>query len=348
VHLHSLVSGTETYSKKTRRGYYGIDIQAVRADPNLERPIARLGRSGTSLWHLHFELVILPTRSKDDREPDADYLQAFREVLKVNAEFLTQVLATKLAGKHLRAKPTDKLSPTWKKRLIRKGNLVVPKSETSHRKVKFPVDINNLTALDVAKKLTETTFKRRFQKRTDESKLIRRTKSGKIIRTRAVGTNPLFFFKPGQLVDLRKIRPQMSKTRRNDRYQDTGAGRGRSSTVVHGICKKLTNTGLRSNFRRHFINRAELNRTAGTTATLLGQSQAQRRDAFRRNNQEFKGTEREFLTSVDAVEDHTFDSRVAARLEYESKVTRNSDNRFDEHLEITPTLPNADDYNMFG
>lgn len=343
MHLHSVMKGT----KGTKSGYYGVDIRSASADPNQERPIARVGKSGTSVSHLHFELVIFPTGHYKQRTPNAEYLQAFREVLKANAEFLTQVLATKLAGKRMRAKPTDKLSPTWKKRLVRKGVLVVPKSEkASDGKVTIPVDINNLTALQVAKILTKHTFKTKFRDRTDESYLIQRATTG----TNQGGTlvNPLFFFKPEQLVDLRKIRPSLYKSRRSSRFQDSGAGRGRETTVVHGICKKLTNTGLQSNFKRHFLRRAELNRTAGTTATLVGQSQSQRRKAFRRNNLEFGATEREFLQTIDGVEDHTYDSRVASRVEFENKINRNSNNRFDEHLKITPTLPGPEDYNMFG
>jgi hypothetical protein len=345
VHLHSVMK--ETKSQGGKSGYYGVDIRSAAADPNQERPIARVGASATSYSHLHFEMEIFPTSHYKLRTPDAEYLQAFREVLKANAEFLTQVLATKLAGKRMRAKPTDKLSPTWKKRLIRKGKLVVPTSESPRAsKKEIPVDINNLTALQVAKVLTETTFKKKFRDRTDASYLVQRATTG----TNQGGTsvNPLFFFKPEQLVDLRKIRPSLYKSRRNARFQDSGGGRGRQTTVVHGTCKKLTNTGLRSNFKQHFIKRAELNRTASATATLMGQSQSQRRDAFRRNNLEFKGTEREFLRTIDAVEDYTYDSRVASQVEFESKVARNSDNRFDEHLKISPTSPSPEDYNMFG
>lgn len=347
MHLHSIGKGLNSNNPK-KAGYYGVHIRSAKADKNQERAIAFVGNSGTGVTHLHFEMLVYATPNLQS-DANVNSVRAFREVLKANKEFLTRVLLAKLAGNRFRAKPTDKLSKLWKNRLIRKGKLVIPETakKTNRKKISIPVDINNLTVLDVAKHLIKHTFKNSFQSKTDESRFISKTKTG-YKSNRGTLVNPLFFFKPEELVDLRKIRPMMNQSVLSGRYKDTGAGRGRNTTVVHGICKKLTNTGLQSNYKRHIIDRAELNRTAGTTATLSGQSQAQRRDAFRRNNKEFKATEHDYLRTIDAVEDHKYDSRVSSRIEFENKINRNSNNRFDEHLKIRPTLPNPDDYNMFG
>jgi len=197
--------------------------------------------------------------------------------------------------------------------------------------------------------LSNSTFSHKFKSRTDESHIISK---GRRERTnlRGVNVNPLFFFKPEQLVDRRKLRPYFNKFRGafgpkgGNQFVSTGAGRSKP-TVVHGICKKLTDLG--TNRRTNVINRAELNRTAGTTSTLLGQSPVQVRSSFRRNTKEFESKEREIFRSADTTEDWVFDSRVASQVEL-AITHRRHNPKFDEDLKISPTVPSEEDYTMFG
>lgn len=97
LHCHSILKGPS--------GYYGLEEMSVSKGV----PVCKLGNTGTGQPHAHIELSIAKPGSANDRSGSGDSA-LFDEARKANNEFLTTQLLLKVTG----GQPdSDKLAPYW-------------------------------------------------------------------------------------------------------------------------------------------------------------------------------------------------------------------------------------------
>lgn len=249
IHLDEIGSPSTVKDNtgKSNRGFYGIQVRNINADPDRKHPIGYVGVTGnTAYWHLHLTMRILLTKNF---LKDAGYVAAVKEILKANNEFLSRQLALKLTatGGQLKEDPLNStLSDNWKKKL--KGKIKVD------GKI---VDVNTAKAIDVIEALKKSApldFRQKFRNRTDF-----KTVSGKW----AVQVNPLFFFRPEQVIQG----PKQRSLSAGSRIKQSGRRAGFTGDRVDFICKGRSKTGLNKIKRQHVIKRSESNRkTTGASA----------------------------------------------------------------------------------